>query len=83
MAASEKVAIVTSLLEHLEKHSGRLVFTFDPAPGRPREALVGYEFSREEPDNPENDMAGGAAYGVGATLHEALQQVAEQVKLDV
>jgi hypothetical protein len=76
--------LVDQLIEHLTKEGGRLVISFDIGDSHPpldpkTRAVVGYEFGKEEPDNPDNDMCGGAAYGMAPTVYEALVQVADQV----
>jgi hypothetical protein len=63
-----------ALIEHLTENGGRLVVSYTP--GDEDRAVAGYEFGREAEDS---DMAGGAAYGMAATLDEALIQMAEQV----
>lgn len=41
---------------------------------------IGLEFGREEPDNPENDMVGGASYAAESDLFVALTKVAAEVR---
>jgi len=72
--------LMGGLLDHLAGEGGRLVISYTPQ--SPEEEspderwLVGYEFGREAEDS---DMAGGASYGVNATLRDALQHVFDEV----
>lgn len=71
----------TAVMDHLTENGGRLSMTFSLVDKRTR-AVVGYEFGREEPDNPDNDMVGGAAYGMGDTLDEALWVMAADLGIE-
>jgi hypothetical protein len=71
--------MMSGVLDHLAGEGGRLTIAFrqgevDTPPDD--RWIVGYEFGREAPDS---DMAGGASYGMGANLNEALRQVFDEV----
>lgn len=74
------LVLLRQILAALEKQEEfRLVISHNlHRPRGPRWA-VGATFGREEPDNPDNDMVGGASYGMGETLVDALRAVSEQV----
>lgn len=61
-----------AVADHMMTYGGRLVISFQF--GRANGATVGYEFGREADDS---DMAGGASYGIGATVDEAMIAMAE------
>lgn len=67
-----------SLVKHMRQQGGALVLFYNKGDN---DWTIGYLFGREEPDNPDNDMAGGAAYGVGATLKASLDMVLHDVGL--
>jgi hypothetical protein len=69
--------LMGGILDHLAENDGKLVITRDAA--RNVEWMVGYEFGHEEPDNPENDMAGGASYGMAPNLRDALRHVFDEI----
>jgi hypothetical protein len=78
---STDLGLCKRLLASLERRGGRIMIsrnTDTKGDDRCRWA-VGYEFGQEEPDNPDNDMVGGAAYGLGPILFQALSAVLEQV----
>lgn len=68
----------------MERDGGQLVIATQ-GPHRPgkqvggREWVVAYTFGHEEPDNPENDMAAGASYGIGPDLDSALATVFDEL----
>jgi len=43
---------------------------------------IGLEFGSEEPDNPYNDMVGGASYAAETDLLVALTKVAQEVRAE-
>jgi hypothetical protein len=59
-----------SLFEHMETQEvfGLSVIRNEDT----KEVSIAYEFGREAPDSP---MAGGASYGIGDTIEEALVDV--------
>jgi hypothetical protein len=69
MNAKEKLS---AIMGHAERQ-GRYRLTLGTTE---TESFVGYEFGREAPDSP---MYGGASYGIGDTLDEALDQVIDEV----
>jgi len=75
--------VFDKLLEHLAEEGGKIVISRDTNERQDKQErwFVGYEFGHEEPDNPDNDMAGGAAYGMGPDLDTAVTQVSDQVGL--
>jgi hypothetical protein len=71
--------MMMGVLDHLAGEGGRLTIAFrqgevDTPPDD--RWIVGYEFGREAEDS---DMAGGASYGMGANLNQALRQVFDEV----
>lgn len=71
----ETDGMMLGLLDHLAGEGGRLAIAFnrgDPGPGKDDSWVVAYEFGREAEDS---DMAGGASYGIGGNLNEALRTV--------
>jgi hypothetical protein len=73
--------VFDDLLTHLQEEGGQIVIGYHIDRTHGREWVVGYTFGKEEPENPDNDMAGGAAYGVGPDLDSAVLMVTEQVGL--
>lgn len=59
----------------LTSEGGRVVLSHDPDRHEDESWVVGIEFGKEAPDSP---MAGGAAYGTGGTMLEALQQAVDE-----
>jgi hypothetical protein len=77
---STDLGLMKRLLASLERRGGRIMISRrNNTEGDDDRWVVGYEFGQEEPDNPDNDMVGGAAYGLGPTLFQALSTVLEQV----
>lgn len=71
----EITQLVCQIAEHMTTQGGNLVVTRDR---KGAGYLAGYHFAAEEPGS---EMAGGAAYGVGPTITDALTQVIDQVGL--
>jgi hypothetical protein len=72
---------LAAVFDFLIQWGGTLVVSAPVAgpPGSDREdVLVSVEFGREADDS---DMVGGAAYGVGPTLEEALESVVADLGL--
>jgi hypothetical protein len=77
---STDLGLMKRLLASLERRGGRIMISRrNNTEGDDDRWVVGYEFGQEEPDNPDNDMVGGAAYGLGPILFQALSAVLEQV----
>lgn len=74
------LVLLRQILAALERQGEfRLVISHNPHRSHGPHWAVGATFGREEPDNPDNDMVGGASYGMGETLVDALRAVSEEV----
>lgn len=74
MSEPAEVTIPASAVRTLVEQGGRVVLAYDLDQG---EWVAGVEFGREAPDS---DMVAGAAYGVGQTAQQALDQMAEDLR---
>jgi hypothetical protein len=77
------LTLPSELIDALSKEGGRIVLACHDQTNGTREWLCGVEWGREEPDNPDNDMVGAAAYGVDVDLHQAVAQALGEMGIEV
>lgn len=74
MSEPAEVTIPAPAVRTVTEQGGRVVLAYNPDFG---EWVAGAEFGQEAPDS---DMVAGAAYGVGQTAQQALDQMAEDLR---